>query len=51
MFKQFYKDIDTLHELVKPFRVAYILNDWQSSFEELGKAMAALVVEFRNEHL
>lgn len=34
MFKQFYKDIDTLHQLVDPFKWNYIL--------ELGKQLAIL---------
>ena len=48
MFKQFYKDIDTLHELVKPFRLVYIMDDWQSSFDDLVRNIGILVEELSN---
>jgi len=44
MFKQFYKDIDTLHQLVKPFRVRYSMSKMADAWQGLADSMGSLVV-------
>lgn len=43
MFKQFYKDIDTLHQLVKPFRYSVTMNRWADAWQGLADSMGSLV--------
>lgn len=43
MFKDFYRDIDTLHELVKPLVYGVHLNRMNESFLKLGKEIGELL--------
>lgn len=43
MFKSFYKDIDALHQAVKPFRYRVAMNRWADVFHELVDAAGSLV--------
>lgn len=44
MFQQFYKDIDTLHSLIRPeWRYAYVLQSWEIAWIDTKATIGALV--------
>ena len=46
MFTQFYKDIDTLHSLIRPeWRYAYTLRSWNDAWMDVKTSIGTLVVE------
>jgi len=45
MFTQFYKDIDTLHSLIRPeWRYAYVLQSWEDAWTDVKTNVGTLVV-------